>query len=144
MNERIFSIVELKRIRELKKELCEKEEDLSSPMLKDVNLIPEIYGWFMDIYDAKHLSLNVNSVLQRKEFLFIVLLLYSPKTLAGGRMSSGLRKEISKIYPNILPCVISNNISNLYLIYKQYKDTRLEIEDIYNEIASRLKLRDLL
>ena len=44
MTKEFSSIVELKSIREQKSRLSEREQELSSPILTDFSLIPEIYG----------------------------------------------------------------------------------------------------
>lgn len=49
MTKEFSSIVELKSIREQKSRLSEREQELSLPMLTDLSLIPEIYGWFKEI-----------------------------------------------------------------------------------------------
>lgn len=135
------SIEELRSIRSEKSRLSEREYELSYPMLEDMDLIPDIYEWFKEFLENRPLPPNINSVLQRKKFLFIILFLYSPSTLAGGRITNGLREELSKLFPNVSPCVISNNISDVYFIYNQYKETRKEIEEIYTEIINKLKKR---
>lgn len=47
MTKEFSSIVELKSIREQKSRLSEREQELSSPILTDFSLIPEIYEWFV-------------------------------------------------------------------------------------------------
>lgn len=48
MTKEFSSIVELKSIREQKSRLSEREQELSSPILTDFTLIPEIYDWFRE------------------------------------------------------------------------------------------------
>ena len=80
------SIAELKSIREQKSRLSERERELSSPVLHDVSLIPKIYGWFKDILSSNCCTPCIDSVLQRKKFLFIVLFLFFFILLTGGRL----------------------------------------------------------
>ena len=49
MTKEFSSIMELKVIREQKSRLSEREQELSSPILTDLSLIPDIYSWFNDI-----------------------------------------------------------------------------------------------
>ena len=49
MTKEFSSIVELKSIREQKSRLSEREQELSSPILTDFTLIPEIYEWFKEL-----------------------------------------------------------------------------------------------
>lgn len=138
------SIMELKSIREQKSRLSEREQELSLPILTDFSLIPEIYGWFRDILSGMDCPPNTESVTQRKKFLFIVLFLFAPSVLAGGRLPNGIHAEISGVFSDVSPCVISNNIADVSFIYQQYKDFRQDIEYLYTEIVKRLRVKGLI
>lgn len=144
MTKEFSSIVELKAIREQKSRLSEREQELSAPMLTDFALIPEIYSWFKEILSQSDCPPNFESVTQRKKFLFIVLFLFVPSVLAGGRIPNGIRAEIAGVFPDVSPCVISNNIADVSFIYQQYKDFRQDIEYLYNQILERLKAKGLI
>lgn len=132
------SISELKSIREQKSRLSERERELSSPVLHDVSLIPEIYVWFKDILSANCCTPCVDSVLQRMKFIFIVLFLFSPSSLAGGKMPNGIREAISSLYPSLAPCVISNNKKSSIFFFELYRLYKSEIERIYEGIMRKL------
>lgn len=144
MTKEFSSIVELKAIREQKSRLSEREQELSAPMLTDFALIPEIYSWFKEILSQSDCPPNFESVTQRKKFLFIVLFLFAPSVLAGGRLPNGIRAEIASVFPDVSPCVISNNIAYVSFIYRQYKDFRQDIEFIYNQVLERLKIKGVI
>lgn len=144
MTKEFSSIVELKSIREQKSRLSEREQELSLPILTDLSLIPEIYGWFKEVLSKMDYPPNPESVTQRKKFLFIVLFLFAPSVLAGGRLPNGIRAEISGVFPDVSPCVISNNIADVSFIYQQYKDFRQDIEFIYNQVLEKLKIKGLI
>lgn len=144
MTKEFSSIVELKSIREQKSRLSEREQELSLPILTDLSLIPEIYDWFKEVLSGMDYPSNPESVTQRKKFLFIVLFLFAPSVLAGGRLPNGIRAEISDVFPDVSPCVISNNIADVSFIYQQYKDFRQDIEYLYNQILERLKNKGLI
>lgn len=78
-------IARIKDIQERLEELSEEGKDLSSPLLTDIRLVGEIYDVFSGMVE------NPASAEQRKKFIFIILYLFSPGTLAGGKMASGLR-----------------------------------------------------
>lgn len=139
MTKEFSSIVELRSIRDQKSKLSERETELSSPLLTDISLIPELYLWFNEFAPV-----GKDVVLQRKKFLFIILFLFAPSVLAGGRLPNGIRAEISKVFPGVSPCVISNNIADVSFIYQQYKDFRQDIEYLYNQIVERLKVKGLI
>lgn len=144
MTKEFSSIVELKAIREQKSRLSEREHELSSPILTDLSLIPKLYTWFKEILSESTCPPNIESVTQRKKFLFIILFLFAPSVLAGGRLPNGIRAEISGVFPDVSPCVISNNIADVSFIYQRYKDFRQEIEYLYNQILERLKVKELI
>ena len=144
MTKEFSSIVELKSIREQKSRLSEREQELASPILTDLSLIPEIYDWFKELLAGMDCPPNLESVTQRKKFLFIVLFLFAPSVLAGGRLPNGIRAEIAGVFPDVSPCVISNNIADVSFIYQQYKDFRQDIEFIYNQVLERLKIKEVI
>ena len=96
MNKEFSSIVELKSIREQKSRLSERENELSRPFLSDYSLIQTIYVWFKEILANRDCPPNPESVNQRKKFLFVILFLYSPSVLAGGKMPDGLRDALCR------------------------------------------------
>ena len=144
MAKEFSSIMELKSIREQKSRLSERENELTSPDLKDLSLIPQIYEWFKDIICERNCAPRVDSVIQRKKFLFIVLFLFSPSVLAGGRLPNGIRAALTEVFNDLSPCVISNNISDVLFIYQQYRDFRQDIEYLYTEIVNRLRAKGLI
>lgn len=144
MTKEFSSIMELKAIREQKSRLSERENELSAPILTDFGLIPEVYSWFKEILSERSCPPNIESVTQRKKFLFIILFLFAPSVLAGGRLPNGIRGEISHVFPDVSPCVISNNITDVSFIYQQYKDFRQEIEYLYKQVVKRLKAKELI
>lgn len=144
MTKEFSSIIELKAIREEKSRLSERESELAQPILKDYSLISIIYKWFSEILQERDCAPRLNSVIQRKKFLFIVLFLFAPSTLAGGRLPNGIRAALAEAFPEVSPCVISNNISDVVFIYQQYRDFRQDIEYIYTEIVRRLREKGLV
>lgn len=138
MAKEFSSIAELKVIREQKSRLSERENELSTPTLTDLSLIPKIYEWFCDIVAERDCPPNPGSVTQRKKFLFIILFLFAPSVLAGGRLPNGIRTELAKVFPHVSPSSISHNIDNVLFLYQNYKDFRQNIDYIYNNIMARL------
>lgn len=135
------SIAELKAIREQKSRLTERERELSAPVLTDLSLIPEVYGWFREIQTERDCPPNPESVTQRKKFLFIVLFLFSPSVLAGGRLPNGIRTELAKVFPHLSPSSISHNIEGVVFLYQNYKDFRHDIDRVYSIIMDRITNR---
>ena len=123
-------IIRLKKIRIEKSELSEEENILTSPILKDKSLIHEIYKIFV--------------VTQRKKFIFIILYLFSPSSLAGGKMTAGLREEMSRVLGVQSKSTISDNCTDVVFLYQNYGDFSGDIEYLYTEIVNRLKFKGLI
>lgn len=139
-----FSAVsELKSIREQKSRLSEREQELSEPMLHDYSLLEEIYGWFKEVLSGVTLPPDADSPTQRKKFIFIVLFLYSPSTLAGGKMKVGLRNKIAEV-TGCTGTLISHNCEDVTFFYQQYKSHRQDIDYLYTEIVNQLKFKGLI
>lgn len=132
-------ISKLENVREEKNRLEEKERVLKEPLLTDFSLIPKLYKRFVDILNERPCPPRIDSVLQRKKFLLIILLLYSPNTLIGDRMPNGLRKSIISVFPNISPNSISIDISNLLFIYKHYREINFEISEIIPQLVEHIR-----
>lgn len=135
------SVAEIKNIREQKSRLSEREAELVKPRLTNLELIPTIYDMFKEVLCVIGLP-SRGRIIQRKEFLFIVLFLFVPSVLAGGRIPNGVRKALENVFPKVRPCTISNNIADVAFLYQQYKYFRSDVNIIYNEILNRLKEGD--
>ena len=131
-------IIRIKKIRVEKSGLSEEECTLSRPILTDKSVISIIYSYFVDYLNNRDCPPQVESVIQRKKFIFIILYLYSPSTLAGGKMKAGLRDEISKVLGIQSMSTISNNCSDVVFLYQNYSDFSNDIAEIYSHIMNRM------
>lgn len=132
MTKEFSSIMELRQIREQKSQLSERETELAKAEIKDYVAITRIKDLFCE--NVK----DMNKPYNRKKLLFVILYLFAPSTLAGGRLPNGLRGELTRIFPDVRPCVISNDISDLFFFYQHYKGFRAEVESIYEYILNKL------
>lgn len=78
MTKDFSSIMELKAIKEQQAKLSELENRLATPALHDFTQIAQLYECFKDILAERDFPPNIESVIQRKKFLFIVLFLFAP------------------------------------------------------------------
>ena len=69
----------------------------------------------------------------------IILFLYSPSTLAGGKMKNGLRDKLAEVLGVNAQTTISNNCNNLVFSYQLYKYFRQDVDWIYGEMMERIK-----
>ena len=131
-------ISEIREIRKKKSVLSERESELSRPTLTDYSLIPVIYKWFLQIMSSRQEEIGRQVVFDRLKFIFIILFLYAPGSLAGGKMPDGLRVSIASTLGEVSPCVISNNKKSASFFYNIYNRYREDIEFTYNKIMGRL------
>lgn len=137
-------IIRLKKIRIEKSELSEEENSLATPFLTDQHLIRDVYDLFVEIMNERGCPPCIESVHQRKKFIFIILYLFSPSTLAGGKTVCGVRGEISRVLGIQSECTISNNCEDVVFLYQNYSDFCEDIEYLYTEIVNRLKVKGLI
>ena len=110
-------------IKENQRALSKEEFALSRATYNDYSQIRTIYDTFPDG--------QMNSAfLKRKEFLFVILLLYSPSALAGGRMRRGLR-EVIAVTVGCSCSNVSHDYQNVWFYYVRYKKFR---EDVNNAL----------
>ena len=137
-------IIRLKKISIEKSELSEEENTLASPILRDKSLIRDIYKIFVELLNSRSLPPCIDSVTQRKKFIFIILYLFSPSSLAGGKMTAGLREEMSRVLGIQSKSTISDNCADVVFLYQNYGDFSGDIEYLYTEIVNRLKFKGLI
>lgn len=117
-DEIIHLINRISAIRETKIMLYKEEQELSTPILTDLNLIRHIYAQFKEFHTQKITKMK------RKQFIFVILFLYSPCALGGAKMRRGLRRELSEI----LRCSCSNvshdykNVGFFYITYRGFRE----------------------
>ena len=131
-------IAEIKSIREQKSKLSEREKELTEPILTDLDMIGMLYRWFQEIISQKEIFRSGN-VTQRKKFIFIILFLYSPSTLAGGKMKNGLRDKLAEVLGVNAQTTISYYRIYLVFSFQLYKYFRQDVDWIYGEMMERIK-----
>lgn len=131
-------IIRLKNVRIEKSNLSEKEQVLSKPLMDDRGLIKEIYTKFVEVLNERCMPPVVGSVLQRKKFIFIILYLYSPSTLAGGKMPKGLRDEICQTLGVNSVSTISDNCADVVFLYQNYPDFSKDIDGLFAAVMERI------
>lgn len=139
-----LKILELKSIKEEQIRLSEKEKELSKPLLKDLSLISTIFEWYCELRGNCGLPERRDGSAFRQKFIFIILLLYSPNSLAGGKMARGIRDILAGILRVKTPSGISNNYSNVMDFYNIYEGYRKDMNYLYEEILNRLKIKGLI
>lgn len=131
----LSKIIDLKIIREKKSKLAEQERELSKPILNDLSLVSKLYEWFNDLSIENK---GKERILNRKKFIFIVLYLYSPSALVGGKMKVGLRDKLCEVMNINERSTLSKSLNNLFYHYQIYKYFRHDINSILSGIMNRL------
>lgn len=119
-------------IRETKAILSKEELVLSEPMITDLSMVGNIYDLF------KNFHLGKRSQMVRKQFIFVVLFLFSPSALGGSKMRRGLREKIAEVL-NCTCSNISHDYKNVSFYYVTYKNFRKDVNDVISEIVEKIK-----
>lgn len=122
MEQIIETIKRIEKSRTALRQAMADNEIATSPKLKDLNLIPKIYKVFEEL-KGKEIKVN-----DRKEFIFVVIYLYSPNKFFGGKMPQGLRRAITKVTKVTCASVISATCTELMVLYTTYSDFRQNVD----------------
>lgn len=141
---RFGKIEEIQAVRIQKNELEKKETALSTPLLTDFALIDSLYHWFKEGLTERNCPSRSDCVTQRKKFLFIILYLYSPATLAGGKMRKGLRDKLARTLEIHSRTTISDNCSDVVFLYNRYKYFKNGVNDLFRFLTDKLATRGIV
>lgn len=137
-------ILELRTLHEEEAKLNEKKLALITPLLKDVGYIPKIYEWFCEISGG--LAEQDSMANKHKiEFLFIILVLYSPMTLIDGQLVNGIRGTLADVLGYKSPSAISNLLKkDLLFQYTHCKEHEKNIDYIYAKLQEYLEANNMI
>lgn len=133
MEQIIETIKKIEKTRTALHQAIVDNELAASPKLKDLSLIPKIYEIFEQM---KGNEIKVND---RKEFIFVVIYLYSPNKFFGGKMPQGLRRAITKATKVTCASVISVTCTELMVLYTTYSDFRQGVDELVEKAIKVLK-----
>jgi hypothetical protein len=134
MEQIIETIKRIEKARTALRQAIADNELATSPKLKDLSLIPNIYKVFEEM---KGSNITVND---RKEFIFVVVYLYAPCKFFGGKMPQGMRKAITNALRIDSTC-ISRTCTELMVLYTTYSDFRQGVDSLLNAVLLRLSRR---
>ncbi len=133
MEQIIETIKKIEKARTTLRQAIADNEIATSPKLKDMSLIPKIYEIFEQV---KGNEIKVND---RKEFIFVVIYLYSPNKFFGGKMPQGLRRAITRATKVTCASVISATCTELMVLYTTYSDFRQEVDHLMQVVMEKLE-----
>ena len=129
----VTGVKELSRIYDNMDDLEKKEEVFSEPLYTDLSKIDAMYDVFRSVYCKSKMT-----VYDRKKFLFVVVLLYCPKTLAGKKMKSGLREKMADVLNIKARTALSDNVKDLVKIYDSDSDFKKDVSRAYKFITKNI------
>ena len=130
----IETIRKIEKARTTLRQAIEENEKVVSAKLRDLTLIPKIYELFEQM-KGKEIKVN-----DRKEFIFVVIYLYSPNKFFGGKMPQGLRRAITKATKVTCASVISATCTELTVLYTTYSDFRQGVDNLMNKVLLSMNL----
>lgn len=133
MEQIIETIKKIEKARTALRQAIADNEVATSPRLKDLSLIPKIYEIFEQI-KGKEIKVN-----DRKEFIFVIIYLYSPNKFFGGKMPQGLRRAITKATKVTCASVISATCTELMVLYTTYADFRHDVDELMQIVLNKLE-----
>lgn len=133
MEQIIETIKKIEKSRTALRQAIVDNELATSPRLKDLSLIPKIYEIFEQM-KGKEIKVN-----DRKEFIFVVIYLYSPNKFFGGKMPRGLRLAITRAINVSCANVVSNTCTELMVLYTAYSDFRQGVDELLKAVMERLE-----
>lgn len=130
----------IKKIRKDKKKLTQLEKQVIDPVLTNIELIPKIHAMFCEIHDKK----DVKRSLKQKEFIFLILLLFSPESLLWYKTKKGIRDKIAIVLNLKEPVKVSKRITEVLFQYEKYGDFRDDVNLSYHRILNDSRLCSFL
>lgn len=136
----IKKIAQIQEVSRKRKELMQQEAEATEPMLTDYTLIPTIYTYFCELFPIRQDQRN--EVRRRREFMFVCITLFHPRTLLQKRTKAELLEAWCDLFPNVSRTRFSHDKENILAYYKIYKDFREHVVKAYNHVIHRLLTQD--
>lgn len=137
-----MQIDNITELSELKKRVEQLESQILKPTLTDFTHIPLLFDWYKSITGQVKDFYRSGSTEDRQVYLFVILMLYCPRSLSGGFMIYGLRQRLA-MQLGLSPTHISNMIKNISFFYKKYGTFRDSCDLVLSEIQKLINNRIL-
>lgn len=133
-------IERMHRICDEESSLMREKNTLATPRLRDYKIIPELYDYCMGVIGEVCPQAMETPTQVRRMFLFVILYLYSPRTLFGCKMRKGLRPELSRLF-SCDSTLLSYYARDLVFHYKVYSDFKENINGLIERVLVYLESR---
>lgn len=126
----------VERLRQVHSEierLAEEERMLARPTVTNMGMIRNLFDVFcltLKYQDTESNPLDTNN---RKKFLYAILYLFSPSTLAGQVMKHKMRRCVSDII-GCTPTGVSRDYKTSIFFYATYSDFRNSVNNIIDNM----------
>lgn len=126
------NILELRKIKECRDALKEREIELVEPTLGDTSLLQVIHTIIKQEYSKNK---RLHRYDEKEYFIAIIIFLYSPKSYMGDKIRVGIRDEIAKVLDTS-----PERISNIFRIVRDwviiYTEFRRGVEYLYSKVVN--------
>lgn len=97
-------------------EACRRTIDGVAAPLSDLSLLPRLHTAF------ERECRVPDPVGRRRMFIFVIVALYAPGSLAGRRLPQGMRQALSSVLHGVSPCRLSSQLPEAVWEYGHYRD----------------------
>ena len=129
------NILELRKIKECRDALKEREIELVEPTLGDTSLLQAIHTIIKQEYSKNK---RLHRYDEKEYFIAIIIFLYSPKSYMGDKVRVGIRDGIAKVL-DTSPA----RVSNIFRIVREwiiiYTEFRRGVEYLYSKVLDKLQ-----
>ena len=117
--------------------LHNEERKLVTPIEMNIAMVRNLYDVFQLSLKRQDITANPLDTNNRKKFLYSMLYIFSPVTLAGGAMRHRFRECISTVI-GCTPPGVSRDYKTAMFFYATYKNFRDSVDKIIVDILSVL------
>ena len=130
---------------ELEEMIARMRQYMAHPLLSDTRLIGRLYEMFLAKMMEAHPNVKeLNNTIQRSKFLFVMMALYSPRTLFfGNKMRCDVRDRLADT-THCAKTLISHNCRNVVFYYHAYREFREDVDMLFSSIVGDMQSEGLL
>lgn len=113
------------------------ESCLTSPRIKDLDRMGEMYGLFTESLLRSEKGANPRGHMERRKFLLIAAFFFCPDALAGRKMRQGTRDALAQV-TGITPQLVCRQFRQALFYYDTYSDFKVSVDSLLGEVLALL------
>lgn len=133
-----YALLQFDNLVREKTKIKKLEQDIITPDLQDLQTLPTVYEWVQQISSQIKDYPKKETTEYKHLFIYIALMLYSPRFFAGECLIRGLRDELAKLF-DLSPSHISNLCRDVPYKHRSYSNFQRNADYIIEEILFRIK-----